>query len=351
MTEQEQQTEELRCIGCGSIIQTEDPNGLGYTPKSALEKGKETGELYCQRCFRLRHYNEIAPVSLTDDDFLRLLNQIRDANALIVYVVDVFDFNGSLIPGLHRFVGDNPVLLVGNKEDLLPRSLRRPKLTDWIRQQANIAGLRPIDTVLVSAKKNHQIDHLLDVIEKYRHNRDVYVVGVTNVGKSTLINQIIKQRTGVKELITTSRFPGTTLDKIEIPLDDGHVLVDTPGIIHQEQMAHVLSPKDLGGVARFDYLHGERAGMVAYFDNNLPIHRTKLNNADNFYAKHLGDLLTPPTSDEKNEFPPLERYEFHITEKSDIVFEGLGWITVPAKTTVAAWVPKGVGALVRRAMI
>ena len=47
MTEQEQQTEELRCIGCGSIIQTEDPNGLGYTPKSALEKGKETGELYC----------------------------------------------------------------------------------------------------------------------------------------------------------------------------------------------------------------------------------------------------------------------------------------------------------------
>ena len=46
MTEQEQQTEELRCIGCGSIIQTEDPNGLGYTPKSALEKGKETGALF-----------------------------------------------------------------------------------------------------------------------------------------------------------------------------------------------------------------------------------------------------------------------------------------------------------------
>ena len=219
MTEQEQQTEELRCIGCGSIIQTEDPNGLGYTPKSALEKGKETGELYCQRCFRLRHYNEIAPVSLTDDDFLRLLNQIRDANALIVYVVDVFDFNGSLIPGLHRFVGDNPVLLVGNKEDLLPRSLRRPKLTDWIRQQANIAGLRPIDTVLVSAKKNHQIDHLLDVIEKYRHNRDVYVVGVTNVGKSTLINQIIKQRTGVKELITTSILSRVVPGKREVVIN------------------------------------------------------------------------------------------------------------------------------------
>jgi ribosome biogenesis GTPase YqeH len=374
MTE-EGQNEALRCIGCGSIIQTDDPQGLGYTPNSALEKGKETGELYCQRCFRLRHYNEIAPVSLTDDDFLRLLNQIRDAKALIVYVVDIFDFNGSLIPGLHRFVGDNPILLVGNKEDLLPRSLRRPKLQDWIRQQANLAGLRPIDTVLVSAKKNHEIDQLLDVIEKYRQDRDVYVVGVTNVGKSTLINQIIKQKTGVQELITTSRFPGTTLDKIEIPLDDGHVLVDTPGIIHQEQMAHVLSPTELkivapqkeikpktyqlnaeqtlflGGVARFDYLRGERKGMVAYFDNNLPIHRTKLANADRFYQKHLGTLLTPPVMDEREHFPELERYEFHLEKKSDVVFEGLGWITVPADTAVAAWVPKGVGALVRRAMI
>ena len=136
-------------------------------------------------------------------------------------------------------------MLVGNKEDVLPRSLRRRKLTDWLRQQANLAGLRPIDTLLVSAKKNHQIDQLLAEIEKHRADRDVYVVGVTNVGKSTLINAIIKQQTGVQDLITTSRFPGTTLDKIEIPLDDGHKLVDTPGIIHQEQMAHVLSAKDL----------------------------------------------------------------------------------------------------------
>ena len=235
MTETLSNDEKLICIGCGATIQSDDPEQIGYTPKSAVEKGIENDELYCQRCFRLRHYNEIAPVSLTDDDFLRLLNQIRDANALIVYVVDIFDFNGSLIPGLHRFVGDNPILLVGNKEDLLPRSLRRTKLMDWMRQQANLAGIRPIDVTLVSAKRNHQISDLLELIEKYRADRDVYVVGVTNVGKSTLINQIIKQTTGVKELITTSRFPGTTLDKIEIPLDDGKQLVDTPGIIHPDQ--------------------------------------------------------------------------------------------------------------------
>lgn len=61
--------EELFCIGCGAKIQTEHPNELGYTPQSALEKGLANGEVYCQRCFRLRHYNEIQDVSLTDDDF------------------------------------------------------------------------------------------------------------------------------------------------------------------------------------------------------------------------------------------------------------------------------------------
>lgn len=375
MTETVTNDEDLICIGCGATIQSDNPDEIGYTPQSAIKKGLENNELYCQRCFRLRHYNEIAPVSLTDDDFLRLLNQIRDANALIVYVVDIFDFNGSLIPGLHRFVGDNPVLLVGNKEDLLPHSLRRSKLTDWMRQQANLGGIRPIDVALVSAKRNHQIEGLLDLIEKYRQKRDVYVVGVTNVGKSTLINQIIKQTTGVKELITTSRFPGTTLDKIEIPLDDGKQLIDTPGIIHPDQMAHVLPAKALkyvapqkeikprtfqlndeqtiflGGVARFDYVRGPRNGIVTYFDNNLTLHRTKLINADDFYERHIGDLLTPPATDEVDDFPELERHEFHLDKKSDLVIEGLGWLTVPGNTTVAGWAPKGVSVLVRQAMI
>lgn len=332
--------------------------------------------MFCQRCFRLRHYNEIQPVNLTDDDFRRLLEQIADTNSLVVYVMDVFDFSGSLIPGLHRFVGNNDVLLVGNKVDVLPRSLKRTKIKDWMRQQANIAGLRPLDVALTSGKNGDAIAHLLDLIEKYRHGRSVYVVGVTNVGKSTLINQIIKEVTGDRDdVITTSRFPGTTLDRIEIPLDDDSNIVDTPGIIHQDQMAHYLSAADLkyvspqkeikpttfqlnagqtlfmGALARFDYIQGDRTGITAYFENNLLIHRTKLANADNFYDKHAGDLLAPPTAAGLDELPPLQRHEFKTTVKTDIVIDGLGWITVPADTVVAGWAPKGVSVLTRRAMI
>lgn len=365
----------IQCIGCGVNIQTEEKEAIGYTPTAALEKGLETGEVYCQRCFRLRHYNEIQDVSLTDDDFLRLLNELGQKDALIVNVVDIFDFNGSLIPGLHRFVGDNPVLLVGNKVDILPKSLKKSKLTQWMKERAHEAGLRPVDVLLTSAKKSHELSNLLDAIEQYRENRDVYVVGVTNVGKSTLINQIIRQTAGVQELITTSRFPGTTLDKIEIPLDDGHFLIDTPGIIHRYQMAHYLGKKDLkiiaphkeikpksyqlnpeqtlflGGLARFDFIQGDRSSFIAYVSNDVEIHRTKLEKADAFYEKHVGGLLQPPRADEKEEFPELVRFEFSVKEKTDIVFAGLGWITVTKPCVVAGWAPKGVDVLRRKALI
>lgn len=368
-------TEEILCIGCGANIQSQDADRIGYTPKAAFDKGMETGELYCQRCFRLRHYNEIQDVHLTDNDFLQFLNELGKKDALIVNVVDIFDFSGSLIPGLHRFIGDNQVLMVGNKVDILPKSLKKSKMIQWMKERAHEEGLRPVEILLTSAKKSSDIDQLLQMIEKYRDGKDVYVVGVTNVGKSTLINQIIKQTAGAKEVITTSQFPGTTLDKIEIPLEDGHFLIDTPGIIHRHQMAHYLGKKDLkltspqkeikpkiyqlneqqtlflGGLARFDFIQGQKASFIVYVSNDLMIHRTKLPNADTFYTKHVGGLLQPPHENECLEFPELVRFEHSIKEKTDIVFAGLGWITVDQSCVVAGWAPKGVNVIKRKALI
>lgn len=367
--------EDIFCIGCGAPIQTKYKDKLGYTPQSALEKGMEIGELYCQRCFRLRHYNEITDVQLTDDDFLRLLHEVGDSNALVVNVVDIFDFNGSVIPGLPRFVAGNDVLLVGNKKDILPKSVKTSKVTQWLTERAHEEGLRPVDVVLTSAQNKQAIKELIEKIEQYRKGRDVYVVGVTNVGKSTLINAIIQEITGDKDIITTSRFPGTTLDKIEIPLVDGSHVYDTPGIIHRHQMAHYLSAKNLkyvspkkeikpktyqlnpeqtlflGGLGRFDFVSGDKQGFTAYFDNELKLHRTRLAGAGEFYEKHVGSLLTPPSKKEVSDFPQLVKHELKIKAKTDVVFSGLGWIRVTGPAKIAAWAPEGVAVVIRKAII
>ncbi|MBS9337827.1 ribosome biogenesis GTPase YqeH [Fructobacillus parabroussonetiae] len=368
--------EGLYCIGCGAKMQTTDKEEAGYLPMSALQKQLESEQLLCQRCFRLRHYNEIQPVSLTDDDFIRLLYQVSEDRALIVYVLDLFDFSGSTIPGLPRFVGaDNPIFVVGNKVDLLPKSLKANKIKDWVRGQLKEQGIKPVDVALTSAAHPANLDAILASIDELRAGRDVYVVGTTNVGKSTLINQIIKSKTGVQELITTSRFPGTTLDQIAIPLDDGRSLIDTPGIIKAYQYAHQVADKDLkyvlpkneikartyqlnpeqtifiGGLARFDLLTGvsdQKTSATFYFENNLNLHRTKMVGADDFYEKHHGGLLAPVP---KKEGAKLIGHEFKTKTTADLVFAGLGFITLPAGVTVKGYAPEGVAVFLRKAMI
>lgn len=365
--------EVLRCIGCGVPIQSDDPEKIGYVPASQLKKE----EIICQRCFRLKHYNEVQDVSLTDQDFLNILNGLSKTDSLIVKMVDIFDFNGSWLPGLHRFVGNNPILLIGNKADLLPKSVNRNRLIAWMKKQAKELGLQPVDVLLVSASKGHDIQKALDKIEELRRGKDVYVVGCTNVGKSTFINRILKTVAGASDVITTSHFPGTTLDMIEIPLADGKMLVDTPGIINHHQMAHFIQKADLkyimpkkeikpkvfqlneeqtlyfGGLARFDYIKGGRRPIICYISNELEIHRTKLENADTLYEKHAGELLVPPRKDDLGDFPELVRHEFMIKDdKTDIVISGLGWVTIQEKgAKVAVHVPKGVSASLRPSLI
>lgn len=365
--------EQIVCYGCGVAIQTENPEGLGFAPPSSLNKEA----VICKRCFRLKHYNEIQDVSLTDDDFIRILNSIGQTQGLVVKIVDIFDFDGSWLPGLHRFVGNNKVLLVGNKVDLLPKSVKPNKVINWMKQAAKELGLKPEDVFLISADKGTGVKELAQAIEEYRDEKDVYVVGCTNVGKSTFINRIIREFSGEEDVITTSQFPGTTLDMIDIPLDNGASLFDTPGIINRHQMAHFIDKKELkvispkkeikpkifqlnegqtlffGGLARFDYVKGGRNSFTCYVSNDLYIHRTKLENADNVYKEHLGDLLQPPGKDFVESFPELVAHEFTIKEeKTDIVFSGLGWVTINEPgIKVVAHVPKGVGVMVRKSLI
>ncbi|MBS4769865.1 ribosome biogenesis GTPase YqeH [Carnobacteriaceae bacterium zg-ZUI240] len=364
-------SESLFCIGCGLAIQTTDKDALGYTVPSAYEKGLETGKLYCQRCFKLRQYNQLEKVSISNDQFLQMLHNIGSQTALVVNVIDIFDVYGTLISGLHRFAGKNPVMVVANKIDLLPKSVNKRRVKHWLQKQLSDNGIKPVDIVLASGQKKHQIDAVLEQIEKHRNKRDVYVVGVTNVGKSTLINSIIASLGGQKDLITVSRFPGTTLDNIYIPFEDGKHLIDTPGIIHEHQMAHYLKAEDLklvspqkeikpitfqlneeqtlylGALGRFDYIKGERNAVTCYFSKGLMLHRTKLSNADAFYEKHAGQLLVPTTQQKEK----LVRYEFQVEANTDIVYSGLGWITVHKAGKVAAYAPKGVHITIREAII
>jgi len=364
--------EKLNCIGCGVLIQTVDKEKAGYTPASSLSKSEE-GIIYCQRCFRLKNYNEIIDTELTSDDFFKILQGIADQNALVVNIIDVFDVTGTIVKGLMRHIGGNDLIVAANKIDLFPRSANHGKIKHWLNKEVRDMGVKPLAIEVISSVKGHGIDTLMELINKHRKGRDVYIVGCTNVGKSTFINRLIRQYAGVSgTLITTSHFPGTTLDIIKIPLDRKSSIIDTPGIVNEHQLVHYIAKKDfkiitpkkeikpgvyqlnpeqtlyIGGLVRVDFIKGNRTGFVTHFSNDLKIHRTKLENADHLWETHAGTLLTPVIKDEDN-LRQLRRHVLNVKEeKTDIVISGLGFVTVPrGKQEVHVYVPEGVGVFMR----
>jgi len=358
---------EIKCVGCGSILQTEDKNEEGYIPASGLHKE----EPICQRCYRLRHYNEVQELNVDSGDFLTMLNSLYETDSLIVKVIDVFDFEGSIIPSFNRIVGDKKVLAIINKTDLFPKSTNVSRLVERAKKMLKDAGITANDTIAISALKGQNLDVLMKKISDMADGKDVYIVGTTNVGKSTLINKLLEDNTGLKNVITTSNIPGTTLGMIDIPLGDTQTLYDTPGIVVDSQISHYVKTRDLkyvspdkeikaktfqlnseqtlfiGNLARVDYTEGGSNSFSVYRNHHLNIHRTKTENADEFYDKHYNGLLAPPEIDEPYLSQNYDKFEFKLNEASDILISGLTFVSVAKQAKVTVTVPKGVNVSVR----
>ena len=46
--------------------------------------------------FSFKNYHQLQATNLSDDDFLEILNKIGEKDCLVVYLVDLFDFNGEV---------------------------------------------------------------------------------------------------------------------------------------------------------------------------------------------------------------------------------------------------------------
>lgn len=333
------------CSGCGIELQTTDKEKVGYANKEDA--------VLCQRCYRLKNFNETPNVSLTNDDFLNILKDVAKTKQLVVWVIDLFDFNGSYIEEVRKIIKDNPIILVGNKRDLLPKAVNDQKIINWLDSQVS-EDMNLVDIMVMSAKKKHNVDQLLELVEYYGKGK-AHVIGVTNTGKSTIINQIVKAVDPKRETgILTSYYAGTTLAKIEIPVNKKVKLIDTPGIVNDGQvynyveksiLTKIMPKKEVraftyqltseqtlfvSGLVQLDFVEGERTSFTIYMSNELEPHRTKLSNAQEFRERHMGSkLLTPPTTEDLKQMQTFKTHSFKIDKKkTDIVISGLGWFTV-----------------------
>ncbi len=207
-----------KCIGCGSILQDTDKNKDGYV--------LDINDKLCQRCFRIRYYNEYKNTIRDNNDYLKILDSINNDD-LVVYVTSLLDIRLDYIDSFKN------VIVVLTKRDILPKSVKDEKLIKYIKSRYN-----PLEVIVVSSVKNYNIDYLFDILRQYK-KKNIYVVGTTNGGKSTLINKLIKNYSDNDVVITSSMYPSTTLDKIEINIL-GLNIIDTPGLINKGSIVNYI---------------------------------------------------------------------------------------------------------------
>lgn len=359
---------DLICKGCGAILQTNDPLAKGFIQKIDEKKN----ELYCKRCFRLMHYNEFPKILATNSEYEHVIDDLLKKNALIVLTVDLFDFTGSFIPHIMDKLRDKDVILVANKLDLLPRSVNLTKIVDWLSYMTNRYFFRVLAIHVVSSSKGYYIDDLLNTIRLARQDRDVYFMGCANVGKSSLINALLKRFDNrTSDLIATSPIPGTTLSSIKIPFfDDNKAFIDTPGLINEknalslleESSYNLMVPKKeikpityqlekgntvlLGAIASIALISDSNCSFTTYVSSDVTVHRRKDIDTISFMQKHRGNLLVPPSANDKKEITYVSK-EFNVSAKQDVVISGLGFISVNAACKVRVTLIKDLDVFVR----
>lgn len=332
---------EKYCSGCGVKLQDENVLDDGYT--TSLEND------ICQRCFRIKNYGEYQTVTKTNDEYVEILKSIGKTKDLVLYIVDVLNLDQDLSE-IRKYI-HNKILLVINKKDVLPRSVKDQKIIDYV--QNTIIDFE--DIVVISSKKNYNIDLLLNKIKYYQTTSNVFVVGKTNSGKSTLINKLLKNYSNNTQELTISPMPSTTLDKITIPLNEHLTLIDTPGLVDNGNILNFVDsnflkriiPKKeikpkvyqmkanqcliIEDLIRIDYFGNNKNSFVVYVSNDLKVKR---------YNATKCTLLKD-----------LNKQTYAMNHYEDIVVNGLGFVKITDKCQIDVYIDQKVDVYTRKSLI
>lgn len=386
------------CYGCGAPLQTSEPDAPGYSDPDTYALKKKHHQLrtvICGRCKLLSHGHMITAVGgnggysggkqfIMAEQLREKLSHLRYERALIVKLVDIVDFNGSFLARVRDLAGANPIILVITKVDLLPKGTDFNCIGDWVVEATVKKKLNVMSVHLTSSKSLVGVAGVASEIQKEKKGRDVYVLGSANVGKSAFISALLKlmaekdpvAASAQKYKPIQSAVPGTTLGPIQInAFLGGGKLYDTPGVHLHHRQAAVVHSEDLpslapqsrlrgqslpvssrngttgkdnsnglngysifwGGLVRVDVLKVlPETRLTFYGPKSLQIHMVPTDEADEFYQKQVGVLLTPPTGKQRaDEWRGLEserqlqiKVEDVQRPACDVAVSGLGWISI-----------------------
>lgn len=293
-----------RCVGCGSTMQYDDENKVGYSPKKDAK--------LCQRCFKLKNYNEkvLTDLKYDNQDIINIINE--NANQ-VFFVTDFLSLNKKVI-SLFKKINIKKYLVI-NKIDYIPYSIKLNKYKEFVQNTYLIDD----DIICISAVNNYNLNELDN---KIKSSKNTYICGFTNSGKSTIINNLCKLN-NKKSNILESLMPNTTLDVIKVKIDENVYVFDTPGFIYSSKFNIDSYPKkylkpvtiqikenDIIKIGEDIFIYSSQCNSFTFYvSNNIKI--SKVYNVQN-------ELLN----------------SINIDENSDLIIDNLGFINIKDKCII-----------------
>lgn len=284
-----------KCIGCGILLQDTDKKGIGYTPNIKND--------YCMRCFRLKNYGEKKENEIVDEE--AIIKKVNKSKGVVFFLIDYLNLNKYTLDIFKKV--NLPKILIVSKSDTLRREMKFNKIKNWLNKVYDIHE----EVAFISSKNNFKNINIFKYMDKMNAST-CFIMGITNAGKSTFINSILKQN-GINKEIVTSNKPNTTLDFIKLKIND-YVVYDTPGFLYLS-LNHNIANKEIRPVSlniTKPVTIRINGAIDFYFDspNNITIYATH-NNIKKIYKKSI-----------KN--PHIVK----VSNNSDIIIPGVGFINV-----------------------
>lgn len=114
---------------------------------------KNPDNFLCERCFNLKHYNKYSETEIDEKKFYDNIDKISKTNALVVYVVDGFDLEGTFVDKIKEWFPKNKVLMIVNKFDLFLSSTKQSKVKKYISDMLADKDIHVSGLLLISSKK------------------------------------------------------------------------------------------------------------------------------------------------------------------------------------------------------
>lgn len=366
------QSRVLRCYHCGAILQCENENEKGYIIPESLHRATPIQIIYCDRCFEtMKAFNNSELEQKVDQEVLKILDDAFATDALIIWVVDLFSFNGTLNSEIAKKVKKLNVIVVGNKRDLFPLNVKDESLVEYLNVTFNAFGIKPKAVRLLGATNKIDSKELIDAVNTARKGHDVYMIGNSTSGKTSIINRAMKGfENKTSRQIKTITYPGTSVNVLEIPLSRSSFFYELPGISQttsatgklEKDVVRQIVPKKavkfitrtmsagdalmVGSLAAFEIIKGKTTNYRFYSAEGVETRKVQSKKLDDYINENNIRRFARPVSERLVSFLDYDMFEYAMENDKkwhDIAIEGLGWLSFIAQgQMIRVRLPKGV---------